>query len=102
MLERIWTDQDTLKTPPPRSRRYLPSLETSRHGIPVAIMGDYVVFCSTNTYTEQQRHVWVSVHDWNGPPVFQIDTALAFPSVGGYMDLNTGIFFIPFPSDRAL
>ena len=65
-------------------------------------MKDYVVFCDIDVYAEQQRYMWISVHNWNGPSVYQIDMMLTFPRVGGYMDLGTGIFYIPFPSGSDL
>ncbi len=98
LLERTWSDKSALRMVPDFWRE--PTFSRAR-GSPVAIMGDYVIFWHINASTEQQHFIWISLHDW--------DDAISFPINMGpgkrttsYMDLDTGIFYIIFPSDVSL
>lgn len=100
-LERIWSDEGALGTAL-RFWRETSDSGTPNYGEPVAIMGDYVIFRKSNAYSEQQLFTWTSARSWNGPPVVQIYLPLTFPFIESYMDLDTGIFYVTFPSDCGL
>jgi hypothetical protein len=100
MLESIWSDEDALGTAPRFWRKALGS--RSRHGPPVAIMGDYAVCLRIDSSSWQQRLTWVPASDWNGHIVYQFVAELDYPHTARYMDLDTGIFYLVFPSDESL
>lgn len=101
MLKSVWGDESALATSP-RFWRGSKVHRPQYHGSPVAIMGDYIIFWHTRAFNEQQHFTWISARNWNGPIVFRTEVPPGFFNTQNYMDLDTGIFYITFPSDAGL
>lgn len=101
MLEGIWSNAGALGTAPRSWRKALNN--KLHHGPPVAIMGDYIVFWQTDYHNWQQRLTWVSASDWNGPIVYRFNAESSYRThTAKYMDFETGIFYLAFPSGVSL
>lgn len=101
MLEGIWSNTGALGTAPRFSRRALNN--KFLYGLPVAIMGDFIVFWQTDYHNWQHRLTWVSANDWNGPIVYRFNPESSYRThTAKYMDSETGIFYLAFPSDIGL
>lgn len=73
-MKEIWSDDSALQIAPHFWRGAAYGLKIGPdHGVPIGIMGDYIVFERFRRHKPWYNYSWVSMHDHNGPVVFNYE-----------------------------